>query len=189
MKLLEQGVVDNSLKTINPGKCVCTLLGGTKEFYRYVDHNPSFEMRRSSYVLSPAVICQHRNMVAMNSAIQIDLFGQICSEMIAGKQFSGVGGQLDFLRGAMMSEGGRSIICLPSTASRGTVSRIVAQLDPNAVVTDTRYDVMYVVTEYGVADLWGKTNDERAKQLINIAHPDFREQLERDFWTMIHKVV
>lgn len=189
MKLMEQGVVDNSLKTINPGKCVCTLLGGTKEFYRYVDHNPNFEMRRSSYVLSPAVICQHRNMVAMNSAIQIDLFGQICSEMIAGKQFSGVGGQLDFLRGAMMSEGGKSIICLPSTASRGTVSRIVAQLDPNAVVTDTRYDVMYVVTEYGVADLWGKTNDERAKQLINIAHPDFREQLERDFWTMIHKVV
>lgn len=189
MKLIEKGVVDNSMKTINPGKCICTLLGGTKEFYQYVDHNPNFEMRKCSYVLNPAVICQHKHMVAMNSAIQVDLFGQICSEMIGGKQFSGVGGQLDFLRGAMMSEGGKSIICLPSTASKGTVSRIVAHLDPNSVVTDTRYDVMYIVTEYGVADLWGKTNDERAKQLINIAHPDFREQLERDFWVKIHKVI
>jgi 4-hydroxybutyrate CoA-transferase len=146
-------------------------------------------MRRSSYVLNPAVICQQKHMVAMNSAIQVDLFGQVCAEMIAGKQFSGVGGQLDFLRGAMMAEGGKSIICLPSTASKGTVSRIVASLDPGAVITDTRYDVMYIVTEYGVADLWGKNNDERAKQLISIAHPDFREQLERDFWTKIHKVV
>jgi 4-hydroxybutyrate CoA-transferase len=154
-----------------------------------VDHNPNFEMRKCSYALNPAVICQHKHMVAMNSAIQVDLFGQICSEMIGTKQFSGIGGQLDFLRGAMMSEGGKSIICLPSTASKGTVSRIVTHLDPNAAVTDTRCDVMYVVTEYGIANLWGKTNDERAKQLINIAHPDFREQLERDFWVKIHKVV
>jgi 4-hydroxybutyrate CoA-transferase len=189
MKLMELGVIDNSRKTINAGKCVCTLMGGTKDFYKYVDHNDNFEMRRSSYVLDPRIISQHKHMVAMNSAIQIDLFGQVCAEMIAGKQFSGVGGQLDFLRGAMMSEGGKSILCMPSTASKGTVSRIVSQLDPGAVVTDTRYDVMYIVTEYGIADLWGKTNDERAKQLINIAHPDFREQLEKEFWEKIHKVV
>ena len=109
--------------------------------------------------------------------------------MIAGKQFSGVGGQVDFLRGAMMAEGGKSILCMPSTASKGTKSRIVAQLPAGAVVTASRYDVMYVVTEYGVADLWGKNNDERAKQLIEIAHPDFRAQLEKDFWEKIHKVV
>lgn len=189
MKLMKKGVIDNSMKTLDRGKVVCTLMGGTKEFYDFVDHNDDFLMRRSSYVLNPANICQQKNMVAMNSAIEIDLFGQANSEMIAGKQFSGVGGQVDFLRGAMMSEGGRSILCMPSTASKGTKSRIVAQLPAGATVTASRYDVMYVVTEYGVADLWGKTNDERAKQLIEIAHPDFRAQLEKDFWEKIHKVV
>ena len=182
MKLMQKGVIDNSMKTLDRGKVVCTLMGGTKEFYKFVDHNDDFLMRRSSYVLNPAVICQQKNMVAMNSAIEIDLLGQANSEMIAGKQFSGVGGQVDFLRGAMMAEGGKSILCMPST-------RIVAQLPAGAVVTASRYDVMYVVTEYGVADLWGKNNDERAKQLIEIAHPDFRAQLEKDFWEKIHKVV
>ena len=189
MKLMQKGVIDNSMKTLDRGKVVCTLMGGTKEFYKFVDHNDDFLMRRSSYVLNPAVICQQKNMVAMNSAIEIDLLGQANSEMIAGKQFSGVGGQVDFLRGAMMAEGGKSILCMPSTASKGTKSRIVAQLPAGAVVTASRYDVMYVVTEYGVADLWGKNNDERAKQLIEIAHPDFRAQLEKDFWEKIHKVV
>lgn len=189
MKLMKKGVIDNSMKTLDRGKVVCTLMGGTKEFYDFVDHNDDFLMRRSSYVLNPATICQQKNLVAMNSAIEIDLFGQANSEMIAGKQFSGVGGQVDFLRGAMMSEGGRSILCMPSTASKGTKSRIVAQLPAGATVTASRYDVMYVVTEYGVADLWGKTNDERAKQLIEIAHPDFRAQLEKDFWEKIHKII
>lgn len=189
MKLMQKGVIDNSMKTLDRGKVVCTLMGGTKEFYKFVDHNDDFLMRRSSYVLNPAVICQQKNMVAMNSAIEIDLLGQANSEMIAGKQFSGVGGQVDFLRGAMMAEGGKSILCMPSTASKGTKSRIVAQLPAGAVVTASRYDVMYVVTEYGVADLWGKNNDERAKQLIEIAHPDFRAELEKDFWEKIHKVV
>lgn len=187
MRLMKKGVIDNSLKTVDTGKVVCTLMGGTREFYDFVSHNPEFEMRKSSYVLNPATICQQRNVVAMNSAIQVDLFGQANAEMIGGKQFSGVGGQLDFLRGAMLSEGGRSILCMPSTAARGKASRIVCSLDPGTAVTDTRYDTMYVVTEYGVADLWGKDNDERAKQLINIAHPDFREQLEKDFWNKIHK--
>jgi 4-hydroxybutyrate CoA-transferase len=187
MRLLQKGVVDNSMKSLDAGKVVCTLLGGTDEFYKFVDHNDLFEMRKSSYVLNPAVIAGQRNMVAMNSATQIDLFGQVCAEMIRGKQYSGVGGQLDFLRGAMMAENGRSIICMPSTAGGGKSSRIVARLDAGNVVTDTRYDTMYVVTEFGVADLWGKTNEERARRLINIAHPDFREQLERDYYEKIHK--
>ena len=189
MRLMEKGVIDNSRKTVDPGKVVCTLMGGTREFYDYVSGNENFELRKSSYVLSPATICQQKNMVAMNSAIEIDLFGQVNAEMIRGRQYSGIGGQLDFLRGAMMAEGGRSILCLPSTAAKGTASRIVCNLAEGIVTTDTRCDLMYVVTEYGVADLWGKSNAERARQLINIAHPDFREQLERDFWTKIHKVV
>lgn len=189
MKLMQKGIVDNTLKTIDNGKVVCTLLGGTREFYSFVDKNPDFEMRKSSYVLNPAIIAQQKNMCAMNSAIQVDLFGQVCSEMIGGKQFSGVGGQLDFLRGAMMAEGGKSIICLPSTASKGTVSRIVSTLDAGTVITDTRYDVMYIVTEYGIADLWGKDNDQRAIELIKIAHPEFREQLEKEFYEKIHKVL
>lgn len=189
MKLMQKGVIDNSRKTLDVGKVVCTLMGGTGEFYKFVDHNDDFLMRRSSYVLNPAVICQQKNMVAMNSCIEIDLFGQVNSEMIAGKEFSGVGGQVDFLRGAMMAEGGKSILCMPATASKGTKSRIVAQLAAGTVVTASRYDVMYVVTEYGVAELWGKTNDERAKELIEIAHPQFRGSLEKDFWEKIHKAV
>ena len=189
MKLMQKGVIDNSMKTIDRGKVVCTLMGGTQEFYKFVDHNDDFMMRRSSYVLNPANICQQKNMVAMNSAIEVDLLGQVNSEMIGGKEFSGVGGQVDFLRGAMMAEGGKSILCLPSTAAKGTKSRIVAQFAPGTVITASRYDVMYVVTEFGVAELWGKDNEERAKQLIKIAHPDFREQLEKDFWEKIHKVV
>lgn len=189
MKLMQKGVIDNSKKTLDTGKVVCTLMGGTDDFYKFVDHNDDFLMKRSSYVLNPAVICQQKNMVAMNSCIEIDLFGQVNSEMIAGKEFSGVGGQVDFLRGAMMSEGGRSILCMPSTASKGTKSRIVGQLSAGTIVTASRYDVMYIVTEYGIAELWGKTNDERAKQLIEIAHPQFRADLEREFWEKIHKVV
>ena len=181
MKLMEKGVIDNSRKTLDPGKVVCTLMGGTREFYDFVDHNEDFVMKKSSYVLNPAVICQQKNMVAMNAAIEVDLFGQVCSEMIGGKQYSGIGGQVDFLRGAMMAEGGRSIICLPSTAAKGTKSRIVPRLAAGNAVTASRCDVMYIVTEYGVAQMWGNSNRERARQLIAIAHPDFREQLERDF--------
>lgn len=128
-------------------------------------------------------------MVAMNSAIEVDLFGQLNSEMIAGKEFSGIGGQVDFLRGAMMSEGGRSIICMRSTAAKGTKSTIVSRLAAGTVVTASRCDVMYIVTEYGIAELWGKTNEQRAKELIKIAAPQFREDLERDYYQYIHKVV
>lgn len=189
MTLMKKGIIDNSLKTINPGKVVCTLMGGTKDFYDFVDHNDDFVMRKSSYVLNPANICQHKNMVAMNSAIEVDLFGQLNSEMIAGKEFSGIGGQVDFLRGAMMSEGGRSIICMRSTAAKGTKSTIVSRLAAGTVVTASRCDVMYIVTEYGIAELWGKTNEQRAKELIKIAAPQFREDLERDYYQYIHKVI
>ena len=189
MTLMKKGIIDNSMKTINPGKVVCTLMGGTKEFYDFVDHNDDFLMRKSSYVLNPATICQHKNMVAMNSAIEVDLLGQLNSEMIAGKEFSGIGGQVDFLRGAMMSEGGRSIICMKATAAKGTKSTIVSQLAAGTVVTASRCDVYYIVTEYGIAQLWGKTNEERAKALISIAAPQFREDLERDYYNLIHKVI
>ena len=189
MKMLEKGVINNSRKSLDAGKVVCTLMGGTRAFYDYVDHNQTFEMHRSGYVNNPLIIARQKNMVAMNSAIQVDLFGQVCADMIGPKQFSGVGGQLDFLRGAAMAEGGRSIICLAATAAKGTISRIVPSLDAGAAVTDTRYDVMYIVTEFGIADLWGKTNRERAKELIRIAHPKFREQLEKDYYEKIHRVL
>lgn len=189
MRMIEKGVITNAKKSVDKGKVVATLMGGTKEFYDYVSHNPMFEMRKCSYVNNPLVIAQQKNICAMNSALQIDLMGQVCAEMMGPKQFSGVGGQLDFLRGAAMAEGGRSIICMPSTAAKGTVSRIVPMLTPGACVTDTRYDVMYIVTEYGIADLWGKTNKERAEALISIAHPNFREQLERDFYEKMYKIM
>ncbi|WP_319521965.1 acetyl-CoA hydrolase/transferase C-terminal domain-containing protein [uncultured Desulfosarcina sp.] len=185
MKMIEKGVINNSKKSIDKGKVVCTMLGGTKEFYNYVDQNPSFELRRSGYVNNPLTIAKQKNMVAMNSAIQVDLLGQVCADMIGPKQFSGVGGQLDFFRGASMADNGKSIVCMPSTAANGTVSRIVPFLDAGAAITDTRYDVMYIVTEYGIADLWGRTNSQRAKELIKIAHPDFQEELEKEYYEKI----
>ncbi len=187
MRMIEKGVITNEKKTLDKGRVICTLMGGTRQFYDYVDHNPIFEMRCCSYVNNPLVIAQQKNICAMNSAIQIDLFGQVCADMIGARQFSGVGGQLDFLRGAALAEGGRSIICMPSTAAKGKLSRIVSRLDRGAAVTDTRFDVMYVVTEYGIADLWGKTNNQRAKELIRIAHPQFRESLERQYFETIAK--
>jgi 4-hydroxybutyrate CoA-transferase len=187
MQLIEKGVVTNALKTLDTGKVVCTILGGTKEFYKYIDDNPIFEMRRCSYTNSPLVIARQKNMCAMNSAIEVDLYGQVCADMTGYRYFSGVGGQLDFLRGAAMAEGGKSIICLPSTARKGAVSRIVPLLTEGAAVTDTRFDVMYIVTEYGIADLWGKTVLQRSKELIKIAHPDFKNDLEKIFMEKMAK--
>jgi 4-hydroxybutyrate CoA-transferase len=185
MKMVQKGVIDNSRKSLDKGKIICTLLGGTEEFYGFANHNPVLEMRRSSYVCNPMVIARQKNMCAINSAIQVDLYGQVCSDMMGSFQFSGIGGQNDFLRGAMMAEGGKSIICMPSTAKKGTASRIVPFLDRGAAVANTRYDVMYMVTEYGAAYMLGKSLTERAKALIDIAHPRFREELERDFYQVI----
>ncbi len=177
VRLVELGVITNNKKTINPGKFVATFLMGSRKLYDFVDNNPAIEMAPVDYVNDPYVIGQHDNMISINSALQIDLFGQVNAEMIGAQQFSGVGGQVDFVRGASRSNGGRSIIAMPSTAARGTVSRICVELDRGAAVTTSRTDVHYVVTEYGIADLRGKTLKQRADALIAIAHPDFRGTL------------
>lgn len=183
VELVEAGVITNKNKTLHPGKSVVTFLMGTKRLYDYADNNPAVEMYPVSYVNDPKVIMQNNQMVSINSCVQVDFYGQVASESIGAKQISGVGGQVDFVRGASMSlDGkGKSIIAMPSTASKGKVSRIVPMLDEGAPVTTSRNDVDYIVTEYGIAHLKGKTNKGRARALINIAHPDFREELAVEF--------
>ena len=178
--LAESGVVTNSKKTINTGKFTATFLMGTKKLYDFVNNNPAVEMLSVDQVNDPCVIGQHKNMMSINSALQVDLMGQVNAEMIGSRQFSGIGGQVDFVRGASRSAGGKSIIALPSTASGGKISRIAIELDRGAAVSTSRNDVHYVVTEYGVAELRGKSLRERAKALIAIAHPDFRASLEAE---------
>lgn len=179
--LVEAGVVNGSNKNIDKGKIVATFVQGTKELYKYVDNNPMIQLMPVDYTNDVGVIAKNDNVVAINSAIEVDLMGQVVADSIGSKMFSGVGGQLDFLRGAEQSKNGKPIIALPSTAKNGTVSRIVAMLKPGTPVTTTRQDVHYVVTEYGIADLFGKSITERCEALINIAHPQFREQLKVDF--------
>lgn len=152
---------------------------GSQKLYDYVHNNPGVELYPVDYVNHPFVIAQNDNMVSINSALQVDLMGQVNAESMGAKQFSGTGGQVDFVRGAAMSKGGRSIIAMPSTAAKGTISKIVMNLDVGATVTTSRNDVDYIITEYGIAELKGKTLRERAKALIAIAHPDFREQLTK----------
>jgi len=175
--LAEAGVVTNKKKTINTGKFVATFLMGTRKLYDFVDGNPDVVMRPVDYTNDPAVIGQHDNMVSINAALQVDFMGQVNAEMIGRNQFSGIGGQVDFVRGASRSKGGKSIIALPATAAKGTVSRIAGVLDPGAAVSTSRNDVHFIITEYGAADLRGKSIRERAKALIAIAHPNFRESL------------
>jgi len=175
--LAEAGVITNQKKTIHRGKFVATFLMGTSKLYRFVHNNPDVEMYPVDYVNDPCVIGRHDNMISINSALQVDLSGQVNAEMIGNVQFSGIGGQVDFVRGASRSAGGKSIIALPSTAARGKVSRICRQFDPGVAVSTSRNDVHYVVTEYGIADLRGKTLQQRAAALIAIAHPDFRDEL------------
>jgi len=154
---------------------------GTQRLYDYVDHNPEVFMAPVDYVNDPRVICQNDNLVSINSCVQVDLMGQVAAESVGLRQISGVGGQVDFIRGAAMSRGGRSILAFPSTAAKGKVSKIVPLLDEGAAVTTSRNDVDYVVTEYGVAHLKGHTLRQRAQVLIQIAHPDFREELSEEF--------
>lgn len=179
--LVDAGVITNKRKTCNNGKFVANFLMGTKRLYDFVDHNPDVLMKPVDYVNHPAIIAQNDNLVSINSCVQVDLMGQISSESIGPMQISGVGGQVDFIRGAALSNGGRSIIAMPSTASHGTISRIVSQLDAGGTVTTSRADVDYVVTEYGIAHLKGHTLQERGEALIKIAHPDFRDELTRNF--------
>ena len=175
--LIEQGVITNSKKTIHKGKVVASFCMGSKRLYDYIDGNPFFEFYQSQYTNDPFVIGQNDKMVAINSAIEVDLTGQVCMDSIGYQFYSGVGGRADFIRGAIRSKGGKSIIALPSTAMNGKTSRIVSHLKEGAGVTATRGDVYYVVTEYGVAYLHGKTIRERVLALICIAHPKFREDL------------
>ncbi len=177
--LVEKGVINGSRKTLHKGKLVATFLMGSKRFYDFVNNNPDVELYPVDYVNNPITIMKNERMVSINSCIEVDLMGQVASETIGVKQFSGVGGQVDYVRGAMLSNGGKSIMAMPSTAAKGTVSRIVPFLTHGAAVTTSRNDVDYVVTEYGIAHLKGKTLKERAKSLIAIAHPDFRKELER----------
>ncbi|HEU5171425.1 MAG TPA: acetyl-CoA hydrolase/transferase C-terminal domain-containing protein, partial [Gemmatimonadales bacterium] len=178
--LINQGVITGERKTLHPGKVVAGFVLGTQRLYDFIHDNPVIEFHPTDYVNDPFVIAQNARMVAINSAIEVDLTGQVSADSIGPRFYSGVGGQLDFIYGASRSSGGVPVIALPSTALGGKASRIVAMLKQGAGVTTSRNHVRYVVTEHGVADLYGKTVRERARQLIEIAAPDFREPLERE---------
>jgi acyl-CoA hydrolase len=179
MRAIERGVVTGNRKNLHPGKAVITFALGSEELYDFVDNNPFLEAHPVDYVNDPFVVSQNDRLVAVNSAIEVDLTGQVCSDSIGTYIYSGFGGQVDFIRGAARSRGGRPVIALPSTAKGGGLSRIVPHLKEGAGVVTSRADVHYVVTEHGVANLFGKNLRERAEALIGIAHPDFRDDLER----------
>jgi 4-hydroxybutyrate CoA-transferase len=186
--LIESGAINGDRKTLHRGKLVVGFVLGTRRLFDFIHENPLFEFRPIRYTNDPFIIAQNDNMVAINSALEVDLTGQICSDSIGSKPYSGVGGQVDFMRGAARSKGGKPIIALPSTAKNGTISRIVPTLTPGAGVVTSRADVHYVVTEFGVAYLHGKTVRQRAESLIAIAHPKFHEDLERSAFAAHHFV-
>src|SRR5579864_3282851 len=175
--LIEAGVVTGARKNFKPRKIILGFAIGTKTLFNFVDNNPIFEFHPTAYTNDPALIARNDNMIAINSALEIDLTGQVCSDSIGTQFYSGIGGQVDFLRGASRSKHGKPIIAISSTAKDGTISRIVPILSPGAGVVTSRGLIRYVVTEYGVAYLHGKTIRERAQALINVAHPKFREEL------------
>lgn len=179
MEAIEAGLITGARKTLHPGKVVGTFAFGSRRLYRYLDNNPLFELHPCDYTNDPFLIARNEKMVAINSAIEVDLTGQVCSDSIGTYIYSGFGGQLDFIRGAAHAPQGKPIIAMPSTARGGEVSRIVPSLRLGAGVVTTRADVHYVITEYGIADLYGKNLRERAQALIRIAHPKFREELAR----------
>jgi 4-hydroxybutyrate CoA-transferase len=181
LDLIEAGVVNNRRKTLHPGQCVVTFLMGSRRLYDFVDDNPMIYMAPVDYVNDPRMIAQNDNMVAINSCIQVDLRGQVVSSSVGLRQISGIGGQADFVRGATLSRGGRSIMAMPSTAKGGKASKIVPFIDQGAAVSTSQVDVDYVVTEFGIARLWGRTMRDRAQQLIAIAHPDFRDELNAEY--------
>ena len=180
ISLIESGAVTGAMKSIDKGKITASFCMGTKKLYDYIDDNPLFSFRPTEYINDANVIGKHKRMVAVNMALEIDLTGQVCSDSVGGRFYSGIGGQIDFNRGAARSEAGRAIITLPSLNKEGDQSRIVCTLQPGSGVVINRGSVHYVVTEYGVAYLHGKSIQERVMALISIAHPDFREQLFRD---------
>lgn len=177
VELIQTGVVNNERKTLHTGKVIASFLMGSRKLYDFVDDNPIVEMHPTEYVNDPYVIAKNDRMVAINSALSVDLTGQVNADSIGHDIYSGFGGQLDFIRGAARSKGGKPVIALPATARRGTVSRIVPALQEGAGVVTTRAHVHWVITEYGAADLFGKSLGQRADALAAIAHPDFREEL------------
>jgi acetyl-CoA hydrolase len=177
--LVEEGIINGEQKSLHPGKIIAGFVLGTRKVFDFIDNNPVIEFHPQEYVNDPFVIAKNKKMVAINSAIEIDLTGQVCADSIGTKIFSGIGGQIDFIRGAAHSEGGKPIIALPSTTKDGQVSRIVPQLRSGAGVVTSRGDVHYIVTEHGVAHLFGKSLKERARELIKIAHPNFRDELTK----------
>jgi len=187
--LADAGVITNARKTLHKGKIITAFLIGTRQLYDFVDDNPFVELHPIEYVNDPFVVSRNDNMVAINSAIEVDLTGQVCADSIGTRFYSGVGGQLDFIYGASRSKGGRAIIALPSTTGGRDgkrISKIVPTLTPGAGVTTTRNHVRTVVTEYGAAHLYGKNIRQRARALIDISHPDFREELERKAHELYH---
>ncbi|RHX89196.1 acetyl-CoA hydrolase/transferase family protein [Leptospira stimsonii] len=179
MDLVQKGIITGIHKKKHPGKIVSGFVMGTKKLYDFIDDNPQVAMLDIGYINDPHVIRKNPKVTAINSAVEVDLTGQVCADTIGTRQFSGVGGQMDFIRGASLSEGGKPIIALPSVTAKGE-SRIVSLLKPGADVVTTRAHVHYIVTEYGIANLYGKNLRQRAKALIGIAHPDHRERLEKE---------
>ncbi len=180
IEAIDVGVITGARKTLHPGKIIATFYLGSKKLYDAIDNNPIFETHPTDYTNHPFIVGQNEKMVAINSAIEVDLTGQVCSDSIGTRIYSGFGGQVDFIRGATQSKGGKPIIALHSTAKGGKISKIVPTLHVGAGVVTTRADVHYVVTEYGIAYLHGKNLRQRAEALINIGHPDFRQMLETE---------
>jgi acyl-CoA hydrolase len=179
IELIQKGVINNEKKSIHPHKVISGFVLGTKRLFDFIDNNPVFEFHPTAYTNDPFVIAQNDRMVAINAALEVDLTGQVCADSMGTTPYSGIGGQVDFIRGAARSKGGIPIITLPATAKNGKISRIVPMLKPGAGVVTSRGDVHYVVTEFGVAHLHGKNVRQRAEALIQIAHPSFREELVR----------
>lgn len=186
--LVEKGVITNEYKKVQAGKIVTSFIAGTRKVYDFVHDNPAVAFMDVSFVNDTSVIRRNPKAVAINSAIEVDLTGQVCADSIGIYQYSGIGGQMDFMRGASLSEGGKPVIALPSVTSKG-ISRIVPLLKPGAGVVTTRGHVHYIVTEYGVVNLYGKNMEQRARLLISIAHPDHRDTLERAYYERFRKLL
>jgi acyl-CoA hydrolase len=184
--LVEGGVINNKRKEVHPGRLVTSFVAGTRRLYDFVDDNPSVEFHPCDRTNSIDLIGRNPSVVAINSALEVDLTGQVCADSIGHRIYSGIGGQMDFIKGAAMSRGGKPVLALPSTAARGQVSRIATSLKPGAGVVTTRGHVHWVVTEYGAVNLHGKTLRQRAELLIGLAHPDFRPQLQREVSQLRH---